>query len=387
MIRVAMFGQGLVAAHYVAGLYRLKRGEMEPYGVPLAKYKLPYTWEHQEVVLSYDVDQRKIGKSLKEVVKSALEGVVTVPEDVPDIPIREGVLANSAQGLDKMFPVRGRDQEKGLKDAIEEIANELSEVNVDVVLNLISTEPANSFEDVDLLKKAIDNGKVSAAQAYAYATYLASKKMGKPVAFVNLIPTPLANDPAFVKLYEDANSLVLGDDGATGATPLTADVLEHLAERNRKVKYIVQFNIGGNTDFLALTIPERNLMKEKTKSSVVEDILGYNAPHYIKPTGYIEPLGDRKFVAMDIEWITFNGLVDELIINMRINDSPALAGLAVDLVRISKALLEKGAKGTFYDVNAFYMKNPGPKDARNKARIKAYYDMVEKLREMGIIEA
>ncbi len=387
VIKVAIFGQGLVAAHYVAGLYRLKKGEIEPYGVPLAKYKLPYSWNDQEVVLSYDVDQRKVGKSLKEAVKEALEPVVPVPDEVPEIKIREGVLANSSQGLDKMFPIRGRDQEKGLKEAVEEIAEELSGADVDVVLNIISTEPATPFESIDALREAIEKGNVSAAQAYAYATYLASKKMGKPVAFINLIPTPLANDPAFVKLYEEANSLVLGDDGATGATPLTADILEHLAERNRKVKYIVQFNIGGNTDFLALTIPERNLMKEKTKSSVVEDILGYDAPHYIKPTGYVEPLGDRKFVAMDIEWITFNGLVDELIINMRINDSPALAGLAVDLVRISKALVEKGVKGTFYDVNAFYMKNPGPKDAKNKARIKAYYDMIESLKGLGILEA
>ena len=385
MIRVAIFGQGLVAAHYVAGLYRLKKGEMEPYGVPLAKYEMPYKWE-QEVVLSYDVDTRKVGRSLKEVVKEALEPTVPVPDEVPDVKIREGVLASSSQGLDKMFPIKGRDEDKGLKEAIKEIADELASENVDVVLNIISTEPAVALESVEALEKALEKGKLSAAQAYAYATYLASKSSGKPMAFINLIPTPLANDPAFVKLYESVNSLLLGDDGATGATPLTADILEHLAERNRKVRYIVQFNIGGNTDFLALTIPERNLMKEKTKSSVVEDILGYDAPHYIKPTGYVEPLGDRKFVAMDIEWITFNGLIDELIINMRINDSPALAGLAVDLVRISKAAVERGIKGTFYEVNAFYMKNPGPKEARNKARIKAYYDMVEKLKELGIIK-
>ncbi len=386
MIRVAIFGQGLVAAHYVAGIYRLKKGEMEPYGVPLAKYELPYKWE-QEVVLSYDVDSRKIGRSLRDVVKEALEPIVPVPDEVPDIKIKEGVLASSSQGLDKMFPIKGRDEDKNLKEAVKEIADELVSEDVDVALNIISTEPAVPFEDLEALEKGLEKGKLSAAQAYAYATYLAAKIANKPMAFINLIPTPLANDPAFVKLYESVNSLILGDDGATGATPLTADILEHLAERNRKVRYIVQFNIGGNTDFLALTIPERNLMKEKTKSSVVEDILGYDAPHYIKPTGYVEPLGDRKFVAMDIEWITFNGLIDELIINMRINDSPALAGLAVDLVRISKASIEKGLKGTFYEVNAFYMKNPGPKEAKNKARIKAYYDMIEKLRELGIIRS
>jgi len=385
MVKIAILGTGLVASHYVAGLYRLKNKEMEPYGVPLAKYRLVIDYTEEDVVSTYDVDVRKVGRPLKEVVRSQLSGIVPVPENIPNFKVRKGLLMGSAQGLDKMFPVTGRDEEKEPMEAIEEVAQEFKKDGVEVVFNLISTEPAQSYKSEEELLRALKEGKASAAQAYAYAAYLAAKDSGKGIAFVNMIPTPLANDPVFVELYKEASSLILGDDGATGATPLTADLLEHLAERNRKVRFIVQFNIGGNTDFLALTIPERNLMKEKTKSSVVEDILRYDAPHYIKPTGYVEPLGDRKFVAMDIEWITFNGLVDELIVNMRINDSPALAGLAVDLGRLAKAALEKGITGTFYEVNAFYMKNPGPKEAKNKARIKAYYDMLEKLRELGVL--
>ncbi|NPA85180.1 MAG: myo-inositol-1-phosphate synthase [Crenarchaeota archaeon] len=385
MVRIAIFGAGLVTAHYVAGLQRLKRKEMEPYGVPLAKYDVVISYEEEEVVAVYDVDARKIGKPLSEVVEEQLANVIPVPKDLPELPVREGLLMGSARGLDKLIPIRGRDQRLEPVEAVEEVAQELKRDGVDVVFNLISTEPAETYKSEGELIEALKGGRASAAQAYAYATYLASKDSGKAIGFVNMIPTPLANDPIFVNLFSETNSLLLGDDGATGATPLTADILEHLAERNRRVKFIVQFNIGGNMDFLALTVPERNLMKEKTKSSIVEDILGYDAPHYIKPTGYVEPLGDRKFVAMDIEWITFNGLVDELIINMRINDSPALAGLAVDLGRLAKALVDRGIKGTFYEVNAFYMKNPGPKEAKNKARIKAYYDMLQRLEELGIL--
>jgi len=170
---------------------------------------------------------------------------------------------------------------------------------------------------------------------------------------------------------------VFGDDGATGATPLTADLLEHLAERNRFVEFIVQFNIGGNTDFLALTVPERNKMKEFTKSSIVKDILGYDAPHYIKPTGYLEPLGDKKFVAMHIEYLSFNGFRDSIFINARINDSPALAGMLVDLARLGKIALDRGVKGTLYEVNAFFMKKPGPADARNVSKIVAFAGLMK----------
>jgi len=385
-IRVAIFGTGLVAAHYVVGLYRLKSNDLEPYGIPLAKYNVIKDFKEEEVVAVYDVDKRKIDVPLREVIEGMLGNTIAIPDSIPEIKVRKGILASSSQGLDKMFPLTARDQELPLPEAVEEIASELKKDDVDVVLNIISTEPSMKIKNSMKIAELLKDEKISAGQAYAYATYLASKDSGRPISFINLIPTPLANDPAIVDLFAETNSLILGDDGATGATPLTADVLEHLAERNRKVKFIVQFNIGGNTDFLALTIPERNLMKEKTKSSIVRDILGYDVAHYIKPTGYIEPLGDRKFVAMDIEWITFNGLVDELIINMRINDSPALAGLAVDLTRLVSALIEKGVHGTPYEINAFYMKNPGPEGAPNKARIKAYYDMLNYLRSLEIIK-
>jgi myo-inositol-1-phosphate synthase len=187
-----------------------------------------------------------------------------------------------------------------------------------------------------------------------------------------VIPIYLANDPAYVELYKKTSSLVFGDDGASGATPLTADLLEHLYERNRYVNFVVQFNIGGNTDFLALTIPEKNIMKETTKSSIVKDILGYDAPHYIKPTGFVDTIGDKKYVALHIEYYTFNGLKEELYVNYRINDSPSLAGLVVDLIRIGKWGLEKGYSGTLYPVNAFFMKKPGPLTARSISKINAY---------------
>jgi len=208
---------------------------------------------------------------------------------------------------------------------------------------------------------------------YAYAAALYASTI-RPLAFVNAIPTPIATDPVFVELARNNRLVFFGDDGATGATPLTSDLLEHIAERRRLLKSIVQFNIGGNTDFLALTDERRNKAKEHTKSRIVRDVMGYEVPHYIKPTGYIEPLGDKKFVAIHIEYVSFNGAVDEIIINMRINDSPALAGMLVDLVRLGVMAVERREYGTVYPVNAFYMKNPGSGDgeARAVSKILAY---------------
>ncbi len=387
-VRVVILGQGLVATHFAVGLERIKAGELEPYGVPFARYKLPYRIEDLEIVASYDVDEAKVGKTVYDVAKKLVGDILPIPETLKEITVRRGIHLGSMIGLP--FKVKGLEEELGSTEAaVDKIVDELKELRPDVVINVATTEPARAFNDTQALMEAIrrdDRERLSASHAYAVAVYRYARETGSKVALVNVIPSPLARDDAVVKLFEEANSLVLGDDGATGATPLTADLLEHMAERNRRVLSIAQFNIGGNTDFLALTVPERNKMKEETKSSIVKDILGYDAPHYIKPTGYLEPLGDKKFVAMHIWWKTFNGLEDELIVNMRINDSPALAGLLVDLSRISKALLDKGVRGTAYPVNAFFMKDPGPRGSKNKSRIKAYYDLLDYLRGLGVLE-
>ncbi len=387
-IRVVILGQGLVATHFAIGLERIKLGEIEPHGVPFAKYKLSYSINDIDIVGSYDVDEAKINRTVYDVARDLVGKTLRVPETLKDINVLRGLHFRSLEGLP--FKARGLDDVTGPANAIEKFIESLEALEPDVVLNLITTEhgePFMSFNNLEAAFKSLDPRRLSASQCYAYAVAEYSRRKKKNVVFVNAIPSPLANDDAFVYLYEQLGSLLLGDDGATGATPLTADLLEHLAERNRRVEFIAQFNIGGNTDFLALTLPEKNIMKEKTKSSIVEDILGYNVPHYIKPTGYLEPLGDKKYVAMHFAWKTFNELEDELFISMRINDSPALAGLLVDLVRIGKALTDKGIKGTAYIVNAFFMKNPGPSNMKNIARIIAFHRLREWLASLGVLKS
>lgn len=369
-IKVVVLGQGLVATHFEVGLEKLRSGDLKPNGVPLAGHKLPYDLEDIEVVLSYDVDSSKIGRSLYDIAKSVLN-VNEVPRSLKDVVVRTGVHLGTLDGLP--FRAVGLEDKMTLEEAVWRLVDEWKSEDVDVVVNTITTEMGEALGSVSAYHDAIrrNSRAITASHVYAYALALYSSRH-KNASFINVIPTPLANDPGVVGLYEESRAVVLGDDGATGATPLTADLLEHLAQRNRGVKSIAQFNIGGNTDFLALTIPERNLMKEKTKSSVVRDILGYDAPHFIKPTGYLEPLGDKKFVAMHIEYESFNEAVDEIYVVARINDSPALAGLLVDLVRLGKISVEGGEWGTVYPINSFYMKMPGPPGSRSISKTTAY---------------
>ncbi len=384
MIKAVILGHGMVASHLVVGLERIKNGDLKPYGVPFGFRELGIDFNDIEIVASYDVDSRKVGKSMYDVAVESLGDGIPIPESLKELFIKEGVHLGSVKGL----PVEavGLESRYTLNELVDYLVDEWHNYKPDVFLNMLTTEHAEPFKDLEELERVIeenDVARITATQFYAYAAAKYSREH-KNAVFVNVIPVPLANDPTYVKLFELSKGLVLGDDGATGATPLTADLLEHMSERNRHVLSIAQFNIGGNMDFLALTIPEKNKMKEFTKSSIVEDILGYEVPHYIKPTGYLGPLGDKKFVSMHIEYITFNGLRDEIFVNYRINDSPSLAGMCVDLIRIGKIALDSGCYGTCYPVNAFFMKKPGPSDAKSISKIVAYHELKRFLIERGI---
>ncbi len=381
MVKVIVLGMGMAASHFIVGVERIKKGEVEPYGVPLANM-LDIPISEIEVVGVYDVDTSKVGKTVYEVAETLIGRDVPVPKELSRIKVLEGVHLGN---LDRLgIEATGLEDRMPLYEAAEKMIEEWRRLDPDVVINVITTEYADEVGSQEELMKRLEEGRLSAAQFYAYITAEYSRRY-KPLAFINLIPTPLANDDAFVQLFLESGALVLGDDGATGATPYTADTLEHLRERNRFVEFIVQFNIGGNLDFYALTDPDKNLMKEKTKSSIVEDILGYDAPHFIKPTGYLEPLGDKKYVAIHLEYKTFNGLRDSIYVNMRINDSPALAGYMVDLARLGRLALDNGYTGTIYEINAFYMKKPGPKGGKSISRIVAYQRMVDWLMENEIL--
>ncbi|MEM1549217.1 MAG: inositol-3-phosphate synthase [Candidatus Methanomethylicia archaeon] len=387
MIRTVILGQGMVANHFAVGLERIKAGEIPPYGIPLANYKLRKRIEEIEIVGSYDVDARKVGKTVYEVAKREIGDILPIPEKLKNIEIMEGIHLKSLNGV--VNETLGLERKLTLMEAIDTLIDQWKEMKVDVIINVITTEIATTFKSVEEIEEEIAKNNVNrfaASQIYAYTLAKYEEETGCKVAFINCIPSPIANDENMVKLYEEHNLVLFGDDGATGATPLTADLLEHLATRNRKVEFIVQFNIAGNLDFLSLTIPEKNIMKENTKSSMIEDILGYNAPHYIKPTGYLEPLGDRKFVSMHMEYYTFNNLKDEIYINVRMNDSPALAGLLVDLVRLGKICIEKNLRGAIYPVNLFYMKKPGPPGSKSTSKIIAFQKLKEWLMEIGELE-
>ncbi|MCK5452484.1 MAG: myo-inositol-1-phosphate synthase, partial [Candidatus Aenigmarchaeota archaeon] len=166
----------------------------------------------------------------------------------------------------------------------------------------------------------------------------------------------VANSPVFVELAEASSSVLIGDDISSGQSRMLSDLMEHYKEINRKILSAVGANWGGNMDFYRLKDKKRNESKRATKTGCAQDILGYDLPSDIKPHGYLAPLGDKKTVFMHFPMKLFNEAEDEIFICGRINDSPAAAGMLLDMVRLGAVAVSRGEKGVISPINSFYCK-------------------------------
>jgi len=67
-MRTAIFGQGYVASILAVGLQRIKEGEIGYEGIPLAD-TIPKSIEDIELVLAFDIDGRKVGRRLSDIME------------------------------------------------------------------------------------------------------------------------------------------------------------------------------------------------------------------------------------------------------------------------------------------------------------------------------
>ncbi len=81
----------------------------------------------------------------------------------------------------------------------------------------------------------------------------------------------IASDSAWQTKFENAGLAVMGDDvkGQVGATILHRTLVSLFNMRGVRVEETYQVNIGGNTDFLNMTVEER--LKSKRISNKVHE--------------------------------------------------------------------------------------------------------------------
>ena len=232
----------------------------------------------------------------------------------------------------------------GNPDHLSCFVTESSEVPIDV---------ASVLEDhqVDVLVNMLPTGSLEATEFYSRAALKAG------CAFINCIPTVLAQRKDVQELYRKGQLPLLGDDikSQIGTTILHRALLHLLESRGATLNKTSQVNIGGNTDFanFVYRAESKLVSKRKSLSRYLNENTDFHVGHHYDPTK-----GPLKNAFIEIEAAVFGGSPVKISVKLESDDKPNSAGSVVDLIRIARGALDKHTGGYIPDACAFYFKSP-----------------------------
>jgi len=284
-------------------------------------------------VAAFDVNRNKIGRDLADAIWAEpnccakFANVPMVGVRVLPGPVLDGVAPHMKE------PFYTYDEKK---TKAADVAKALHEVDADVLVNFIPV------------------GSQRATRAYAEACLKA--KCG----FANCIPEFIASDGAWAKRFERAKLPAAGDDikSQLGATILHRNLVKLCVDRGVEVDETYQLNLGGNTDFLNMTVEERLHTKRISKTEAVTSLVPYKVPTRIGPSDYVPFLGDKKICHIFLRGRKFGNLPVTLTAKLEVEDSPNSAGVVIDVVRAVKIALDRGVSGALTGVSAYAFKHP-----------------------------
>lgn len=298
-----------------------------------------------EVVVAFDIDRRKVGRSLSEAI-FAKPNCTKIFQRV--LPVSD-VIVQMAPVLDGVAPhMADYPDDEAFRPADEEpvdVARAMSGAGAEI---LICYMPVGSEE---------------AVRHYARACLEAG------VAMVNCVPVFIASDPEWAEKFRDAGLPIIGDDikSQIGATIVHRTLTRLFADRGVPLERTYQLNTGGNTDFLNMLTHERLKSKKISKTESVQSQLDVRLEArniHIGPSDYVPWQDDNKVCFIRMEARGFGDVPLELELRLSVQDSPNSAGVVIDAVRCAKLGLERSLAGPLADVSAYYMKTP-PRQMRD----------------------
>ena len=333
-VRVAIAGVGNCASALIQGVEYYKNAK-ENENVPgLMHVKFgDYHIRSVKFVAAFDVNKNKIGKDLADAIW-AEPNVCAKFAEVP----KTGVKVLPGPILDGVAPHMKEPfftyEEKEMKPA--DVAEALRQAEADVLVNYVPV------------------GSNKATRAYAEACLKAK------CALANCIPEFIASDPAWAKRFEKAGLPVAGDDikSQLGATILHRNIAKLCVDRGVQIEETYQLNLGGDTDFLNMTVEERLHSKRISKTEAVTSLLPYKVPTRIGPSDYVPFLGDEKICYIFVKGRKFGNRPVTITAKLEVEDSPNSAGVVIDVVRAVKIGLDRGISGALTGMSAYAFKHP-----------------------------
>jgi myo-inositol-1-phosphate synthase len=333
-IRVALVGVGNSASALIQGTQYYKDAKENTRVPGLMHVNFGgYHVRDIKFVAAFEVNKDKIGKDLSEAIFTKPNCVVKIA-DVPNLnvkvssaPIMDGV----AKHMREVFNVYD-EKAQGSADVVKV----LKEARADVLVNYL---PVGSRE---------------ATRFYAQAAIDAG------CAFVNCMPEFIASEQEWSKKFEAAGLPVAGDDikSQVGATILHRNLVRLCLDRGVVVDETYQLNLGGDTDFLNMTVEERLKTKRISKTEAVTSLVPYELPTRIGPSDYVHFLNNKKICYITLKGRKFGDRPITLNAKLEVEDSPNSAGVVIDLIRAVKIALDRKIKGALISVSSYAFKHP-----------------------------
>jgi myo-inositol-1-phosphate synthase len=333
-IRVALVGVGNSASALIQGTQYYKNAKENTTVPGLMHVNFGgYHIRDIKFVAAFEVNKNKIGKDLSEAIftkPNCAEKFSEVPRlnvKVSPAPIMDGV----AKHMEKVFNIYD-EKAQGSVDVVKV----LKEAKAEVLLNYL---PVGSRE---------------AARFYAQAA------MDAGCAFINCMPEFIGSDQEWSKKFEAAGLPVAGDDikSQVGATILHRTLVRLCLDRGVIVDETYQLNLGGDTDFLNMTVEERLKTKRISKTEAVTSLVPYELPTRIGPSDYVAFLQNKKICYITLKGRKFGDRPITLNAKLEVEDSPNSAGVVIDLIRAIKIALDRKIKGALISVSSYAFKHP-----------------------------
>jgi myo-inositol-1-phosphate synthase len=304
-----------------------------------------------ELVGGFDVNSRKVGKTLGEAAFATPNCTEVFHKDVSSInaqvlrgPNLDGV-SRHMLNMPENRSFRLSDQ---AEPSLEDVVKQLQDLQAEVIIIFLPV------------------GSQDACEFWAEAALKAG------CAVVNGIPVFIASTQKWASRFEEAGLPILGDDfkAQFGATIVHRTLVDLAKKRGVHVDRTYQLNVGGNTDFLNMANHDRLISKRESKTEAVQAALADRLETddiRVGPSDYVPWLNDRKVAYIRLEGQLLGGARTNIELRLDVEDSPNAAAEALTAIRCARIARDKGMSGAIDAASAFLFKHPPVQMEDNQA--------------------